>query len=155
MNGPPCREFMLWGICMIVPSRGFWSSMRNPRKNTLSCWTIVKHLSLTPLSKRFFLPVVVRMKLLFRAYARNLIELSLWDRDSSFCIRYVQNDVRFAGNFSGFTLLRMIRLSSRTHVRDFMPYAHWVGDSSRYYVSFKMTEGFWGHLYVCHFERGR
>lgn len=56
MNGPPYREFMLWGICMIVPSRGFRSSMRNPRKNTLSCRTIMKLLSSTPLSKRFFLP---------------------------------------------------------------------------------------------------
>ena len=38
-------------------------------KNTLSCWTTAKHLSSTPLYKRFVFPAVVRIRVSFLTYA--------------------------------------------------------------------------------------
>lgn len=108
MNGPPYREFMLWGICMIVPSRGFRSSMRNPRKNTLSCRTIMKLLSSTPLSKRFFLPHGRQNEIVIPSVCEESPRLFYRLRFfTSHCS--VQNDMHFAG------------------------------DSSFYFVSFRMT----------------
>ena len=53
----------------VIPNRSRKPSMRNLRKNTLSCWTTAKHLSSTPLYKRFVFPAVVRIRVSFLTYA--------------------------------------------------------------------------------------